>query len=73
MIAVSSVIAITVIVVPLVYPLLTHFELLSEIILHAFNKLSKSFVENEVLCCNQLFDHINHKSSDEKLKAQKTR
>jgi len=58
-------------VVPLVYPLLTHFEVLAEIILHAFNKLSPTFVEHEVECCNQLYGQINNKSSEERLAREK--
>jgi hypothetical protein len=54
--------AITIIVIPLVYPLLTHYEIIAPIILHSLNKLTITFVENEVECCNQLYDHINHKS-----------
>lgn len=54
---------ITLLVIPLVYPLLTHYELIAEKILHSLNKLTKTFVENEVTCCNELFNHINHKSA----------
>lgn len=42
--------------------------MIAEIILHSLNKLTKTFVENEVTCCNQLYDHINHKSGQETLK-----
>jgi hypothetical protein len=60
--------AITIIVVPLVYPLLTHYERIAEIILHSLNKLSKNFVENEVTCCNELYDNLNHKAGSAALK-----
>ena len=58
-------IAIVLVVVPLTYPLLTHYELLAAIILHALNKLTRSFVENEVKCTNQLYDYISRKTASE--------
>ena len=64
-IALASMFAILLVVVPLVYPLLTHYELLAEIILHVMNKLSRSFVESEVKFCNQLYDFINNKTASE--------
>jgi hypothetical protein len=57
--------AILLIVIPLVYPLLTHYETLASLVLHALNKLSRSFVEAEVKCCNQLYEYINNKTASE--------
>ena len=37
--------------VPMSYPLLTHYERLAEIILHTLNKLPKPLVEIEVVAC----------------------
>ena len=44
--------AIIFIMVPLIYPLLTHYERLAELILHTLNKLPKPLVEIEVLACS---------------------
>jgi hypothetical protein len=57
--------AILLIVIPLVYPLLTHYETLASLVLHALNKLSRSFVEAEVKCCNQLYEYISNKTASE--------
>lgn len=57
--------AILFIVIPLVYPLLTHYETLASLVLHALNKLSRAFVEAEVKCCNQLYEYISNKTASE--------
>jgi hypothetical protein len=49
------------IVIPMVYPLLTHYEKLTYFILHSFNRLTKKFIENEIKCCNELFVYIGKK------------
>lgn len=49
------------IIVPIVYPLLIHYEKLAYYILHSLNKLTKKFVENEVKSCNQLFMYVGKK------------
>jgi hypothetical protein len=49
------------IVVPIVYPLLIHYEKLTYLLLHAFNRLTKKFIENEIKCCNELFTFIGKK------------
>lgn len=59
-IAIVSIVA-NFIIVPLVYPMLVHYERLAYYILHSLNKLTKKFVENEVKCCNQLFSYIGKK------------
>jgi hypothetical protein len=58
-------IAILIIVIPLIYPLMTHYEHVTELILHTLNKLSRVFVENEVKCCSQLYDYISNKSASD--------
>ena len=57
--------AIIFIMVPLIYPLLTHYERLAELILHTLNKLPKPLVEIEVLACSQLYEYIANKSASE--------
>ena len=54
-------IAFNFIVVPIVYPLLVHYERLTYYILNAFNRLTKKFIENEIKCCNELFVYIGKK------------
>lgn len=49
------------IIIPIVYPLLVHYERLAYYILHSLNKLTKKFVENEVKSCNQLYSYIGKK------------
>lgn len=49
------------IIVPIVYPMLVHYERLAYYILHSMNKLTKKFLENEVKCCNQLFNYMGKK------------
>jgi hypothetical protein len=39
------------IVVPLVFPSLIQFERLAALVLHSFNKLSPTFIDNEIKCC----------------------
>ena len=53
------------IMVPLIYPLLTHYERLADIILHTLNKLPKPLVEIEVIACSQLYEYIANKSASE--------
>ncbi len=40
------------IIVPIVYPMIVHYERLAYYILHSMNKLTKKFLENEVKSCN---------------------
>jgi sensor histidine kinase YesM len=47
-----STLAVIFIMVPMSYPLLTHYERLAEIILHTLNKLPKPLVEIEVVACS---------------------
>lgn len=49
------------IIVPLVYPLLIHYERITYLILHAFNRLTKKFIENEIKSCNELFLYVGKK------------
>jgi hypothetical protein len=46
------------IIIPIVYPLMIHYERLTYLILHAFNRLTKQFIENEVKSCNELYVYI---------------
>lgn len=49
------------VIIPIVYPLLVHYEVLAYLILHSINKLTKKFVENEVKSCSSLFNYIGKK------------
>jgi hypothetical protein len=49
------------IIVPLVFPLIVHYEKITYLILHSFNRLTKKFVENEIKSCNELFLYIGKK------------
>jgi len=54
-------IAFNFILVPLSYPFLIHNETLTYLVLNAFNRLTKKFIDNEVKCCNELFIYIGKK------------
>jgi sensor histidine kinase YesM len=60
-----STLAVIFIMVPMSYPLLTHYERLAEIILHTLNKLPKPLVEIEVVACSQLYEYVANKSASE--------
>ena len=48
-------------IIPFVYPLLVHYERIAYFILHALNRVTKKFIENEVKCCIELFNYIGKK------------
>mmetsp|Transcript_1236 Transcript_1236/g.768 ORF Transcript_1236/g.768 Transcript_1236/m.768 type:complete len:225 (-) Transcript_1236:308-982(-) len=54
-------IAFNFLIIPVAYPFLVHNESLTYLVLNAFNRLTKKFIENEVKCCNELFIFVGKK------------